>query len=301
MMRLLISTAAIALVTEAAAAEGLKYGQLSFDRTSYASGDDELDVSELNGEVEFQTGSFLINGGVENVSADLNGVEGSLRELAVGAGFFAAPEVLVGLSARNIDNDVEDQTVAGGFAQYDNGQVGAGIRVLQNFDSEETFYLGVAEFTASPGFDIGIGVASNSEDDGTGFVLSTEYDAGPIDVRGYFNGNSDSDANIFGARGAFEFAGAFRGTAAFENLSGGDVDATSYNVGAGYQLVEGAWIDAAIGQIDRDGLTAVDTLQLSISFETGTQIRLDRAFEQDLREDFRSGTSLFGNTLSDLQ
>ncbi|MEJ6402021.1 hypothetical protein [Yoonia sp. 2307UL14-13] len=302
MKRILTTTALVALVTGTVAAEGVKYAQLSYDRNSYDADGAELDIDEFVAEIEYQTGQFLITGNIENRAAETDDAEGTSREISIGGGYFITPDVLIGGTVSNFDNDVDDQTSAGAFAQFDNGQIGAAIRIDQNLDTNDTAYLAYGEFAASPGFDISVGLISSGEDDsGTAYVLAADYEQGPIDARGYLFGNSETDSNIFGVRGAYAFAGQFRGTAGFESGSGDGADYTAYNIGAGYEITDGAWIDASIGQIDVDGGASVDTLSLSVSFETGDHVRLDRKFARDLREDFNSGGALFASTVSDFE
>lgn len=293
-MKIILSTTAIvALVAGTVAADGVRFAQLSFDRNNYSAGDEDIDANQFVGEIEYQTGDFLISGSVENNTASDSDTDVSVREISASGGYFLSPEALVGLTFTNVDNDVADATLAGAFAQYRTNEFGVGIRVLQNLDSDDTLYLGVATFEVSPGLELGLGLTSTSETDGTGYVASANYDQGPIDGRVYFAGNSESDDNIFGVRGSYEFAGAFRGTAAFESISGGEDEYTSYKIGAGYRITDGAWVDASIGQIDPSNGEAIDTLSLSISFETGAPVRLDRAFERDLRDDFNAGAQQF--------
>lgn len=296
MKRILTTTAIVALITGAVAADGVTFGQLSIDRTNFSASGDDRDVTEFNGEIEYRTGDIFVSGAAENTSAEANNAEGDVRELSVAGGYFITPDVLIGLTAINIDANDDDETLAGAFAQYDNGQIGAGIRILQNLDSDDTLYLGVGTYQAAPGVELGVALTSSNDADGTRYVISADYDQGPIDARAFVAGDTEVDGSIFGVRGAYEFAGAFRGTASLENASSDDGDVFSYNVGAGYKIADGAWIDVAVGQVDFDGGETYDTLSLSLSFETGTQTRLDRAFERDLREDFRNGARLFPAT-----
>ncbi|MFG5382003.1 MULTISPECIES: porin [unclassified Yoonia] len=297
---ILSSTAVVALVTGTVAADGVRYAQFSYDRNNYSVGDDDINANELVGEIEYQVGDVLLSGAVENLSADRGDLDATTREISVGAGYFLSPDILIGAEIGNVETDTADATVAGAFAQYRTDQFGVGLSIRQDLDAEETLYLGVATFEVSPGIDLGIGLSSNTANDSTGYVISADYEQGPIDARVYFAGNSEDDASTIGARGAYEFGSAFRGTAAFENVSGGLVDYTSFKIGAGYEIADGAWIDASIGQIDPSNGETVDTLSLSISFETGGPTRLDREFARDLRGDANAGSGQFRNALGAL-
>lgn len=302
MKRILTTTALVALVTGTVAAEGVKYAQLSYDRNSYDVEGEDVDINEFVAEIEYQTGQFLITGNIENRAFETDLFEGDSREISVGAGYFITPDVLVGGTFTSFDDGIDDTTSAGAFAQFDNGQIGAALRIEQNFDTDDTAYFAYGAFEATPGLELSAGLVSSGEEDtGTSYVLAADYEQGPIDARGYVFGNSETDSSIFGVRGAYEFAGQFRGTAGFESGSGDDVDYTAYNIGAGYEVTEGAWIDASVGQIDFDGGATVETLGLSVSFETGNHVRLDRKFARDLREDLNSGAGLFSGTVSGLE
>ena len=293
----LTSTAVVALVAGTVAADGVRYAQLAYDRNNFSVGDDDINANEFVGEIEYQIGDVLLSGSVENISADRADIDASTREVTASAGYFLSPDILIGGEIGSVDTDTSDATVAGAFAQYRTDQFGVSLSILQDLDAEETLYLGVAKVEVSPGIELGVGLSNNTATDSTGYVISADYEQGAIDARVYFAGNSEDDASTIGARGAYEFGNAFRGTAAFENVSGGAVDYTSYKIGAGYEITDGAWIDASIGQIDPSNGDTVDTLSLSISFETGAPTRLDREFARDLRGDANAGTGRYTNAL----
>lgn len=71
-------------------------------------------------------------------------------------------------------------------------------------------------------------------------------------------------------------------------------DSSTYDIGAGYQLVDGLWIDASYGVRDTDPDTLdVEAIQAVLSYELGEQSRIDRRFRQDGVDDEQAGFVVF--------
>jgi hypothetical protein len=286
-------TAVAALLAGPVFAEGVNYARLSYDYTNFSEGSDDLALGVVQGSVEYETGQFLLSGELTNNNFD---GELNLTTYALGAGYMITPEALVGLGLTGAESDASGADGVNGFegyAQYQTGQFGVAVNAAK-FDSDEdnivtTFY---GEFEASPGITLGAVVNTQSEVDGSGYTLSVDYEAGPIDARSFYNGNSEADAGTFGVRGTYDITPQFRASAAFATIVGDDnVDLSSFAIGGGYMITDGFWVDADYGQVDAGTADNLDRIQVAFTYDMGEQKRIDRSFRQDAIDDAQSGFS----------
>lgn len=290
MFRSITMTAVAALLAGPVFAEGVNYARLSYDYSNFSQGSDDIALGVVQGAVEYETGQFLLSGDLTNNNLD---GELNLTSYGLGAGYMITPEALVGLGLTGAESDqsgVDGVNGFEGFAQYQTGQFGVAVNASKfNSDDDNVVTTFYGEFEASPGVTLGAVVNTQSEFDGSAYTLSVDYEAGPIDARSFYNGNSESDAGIFGARGTYEITPQFRAGASFTTTTGDDTDdLSSFAIGGGYMITDGFWVDADYGQADLGG-DDIDRVQVAFTFDMGEQKRIDRSFRQDAVDDAQSG------------
>lgn len=300
--RILSSTAVVALVAGPSFAQELTFGRGNFDYSSFnVDGTEELTTSRLDAEAEMTFNQILLGGYFSNDTFDPSGIgELSIQTYGLSGAYMLTPEALVGLGLTGIrfESGGSDDSISGfeAFGQYRTGQFGAALTISRP-DADDaddfTIYTAVAEAEVTTGVTLGAVYETFTEDDVSVYVLSAEYEQGPIFGRAYVLGtNSDfgNDATAVGLRGSYEFTDSIRALAAYEKFdfdSGAD-ETTGFSVGAGYRIVDGVWFDASLGQLEEGG-EAADVINVNISYEFGTRTRLDRQVKQDLMEDSRAG------------
>ncbi|SFR53448.1 TonB dependent receptor [Yoonia tamlensis] len=205
-------------------------------------------------------------------------------EYAVSAAYEITPEFMFGAGFKGIDGDVPAWDGYEVFGQYQNEQFAVALNYTQ-VDDDDAITALYAEYAVSPEITVGLDVQSYSYLDTLHTKLSAAYDAGPIHARGYYqDGSIWIDRSLVGARGSYDINDAFRVSAGAEVLLDNGFDATTYAVGAGYQVADGVWFDASAGQILTE-TTDITRIQAMISFETGAQTRVDQRFLQRNRGD----------------
>lgn len=293
MFRSITMTAVAALLAGPVFADGVNYTRLSYDFTNYDSDFGlEGDASLLQGTVEYEISQFLLSADILNLDFDGS----SSTAYGVAGAYMFTPEALAGLGVFGNDPDSGDNTTGFEvFGQYETAQFGVGLNVTKDDTDEDnvtTTLVGEAEVTS--GVTLGASVATESESDGTDYVLSADYDLGPIEARAAVSGTSEDDGGLFGVRGSYEFTPQFRASASYQTSYGDDlVDESVFTVGGGYQIVDGLWFDANYGIIDSDDYSDdIDRIQATLTFETGTQKRIDRRFSQASIDDLQAGAGV---------
>ena len=297
MLRAILTTAVLAVLATPGFAQDLTFGQVDLDYTNISADGGELDSTALNGDVEFEVNQFLLGASFNNQSLD-SGMGSSLTFLgyeAFGA-YMLTAETLVGAGLIGVDFDGDDINGFEVFGQYRTDQFGVAINFSRLDDDGAEFdfttLYGQAEVT--PGVTLGAVVESVSETDGTVYVLSAEYDAGPIFARTYYDGFTDVDGGIFGVRGSYDFTDVISASASYQtSVDDFFGDFTAYTVGAGYEFTEGLYGDFAVGRIDLGGGDEADLLQIGLSFELGDRRRLDNQIDNAMRIDNEKGIGAF--------
>lgn len=293
MMRSLTTTALVALIAAPAAAEGVDYARLSFDYRSFDGDTVDTDNSILQGAVDYSFGQVVLFAEFETFTFMPSvGDDESRTSYNLGAGYAVTPEILVGGGIIGFSDEDDDFNGFEGFAQYQTAGLAFGVNASKfdaDADNVTTQFFGEVE--ATPAISFGAALSTNSEFDGTGYRLSSDFDQGPIAARVYLAGNSEQDDGIFGLRGTYEVTPDIRGGAAFNVVTGIDDDVSFISVGAGYRVVEGLWADAYIGQFSDDafGGESVSRLSLELTYEIGERVRVDRRFFQDASDDNLAG------------
>lgn len=290
-MKFLLTTTAI-ISASVAAADGINYGRLSYDYTNFSDGTNDVDISVLQGSVEYQVSQFQVYADLTSTAVD-NGGSFDFQEYAFGAGYLATPEVLLGAGILGFSTDGFDSNGYELFGQYQTAQFGLGLNVSvpdADFD-DETLTQAFGEFTATPAVKLGVALEKYSEEDATLYTLSADYDEGPITARTYINSDSETDGGIFGVRGSYEITQTFRASVSYNTTYGDDLfDISFMGIGGGYRIADGVWFDADFGQISSDlGPEDIDRIQATITLETGEQTRIDRRFLQDSVDDIQAG------------
>jgi hypothetical protein len=278
----------IALTAGSASAEdGLNYAHLSYGYTYVGIEGNDLSTGRLQGTVEYALGQFLLSADIGSVQYDVMAPL-DFVEYAVSAGYAISPEMMLGAGFAGYAGDIPSWDGYEVFGQYQNEQFAVALNYtwLDDDDAITAFY---AEYSATPELRLGLDVQSYSYLDDPISIFSVQYDAGPIQARGYYQDNSLwIDGGLLGARGSYDVNDMFRVTAALEKSFDDNFDASTYAVGAGYQVTDGVWFDASAGQTLTD-TTDVTRIQAMISFETGTQTRVDQRFNQLSRDDRNTG------------
>lgn len=296
MIRTFSTTAIIALIAGAASADGLTYGYGSFDYSNFSVDGNEADISLLQGAVEYEINQFLLTGDVDHRRIT-DGASVDFTQYSVGAAFKATPEILAGVGLLGMTGDVGDRNGFEVFGQYQTQQFGVALNVTKpnnDFDNVITTVYGV--YQATPSVTLGLSLLQQSEfDDTTNYELSAEYNEGPIDLRGYYDGFSDDDAGLLGFRGSYEVTPDIRVLADYQTLVGtSSNDINAYRIGGGYQFAETVWVDAFYGQVSFGG-PDIDRIGLQLTFETGVRQRIDSTFNQNDLEDGQAGFQALGS------
>lgn len=293
MFRSITMTAVAALMAAPAFADGVNYARLSYDYSYYEDDSDDLDLGLLQGSVEYEVSQFLLSAEVLNFSRDGDNVETFYS--ASGAYIFT-PEALAGIGVFGSNPEVGDSTSGFEvFGQYETPQFGAAINVSQADTDEDNITTTLyGEAAVAPGVKLGASLSTQSEFDGTGYSLIAEYDEGPIFGRATIDSNSEDDGGLFGVRASYDITPQIRAAAAYQTSYGDDfVDLSVFAIGGGYQVVEGLWVDASFGVIDGDVFAdEVNHVQASVTYELGTQKRIDDRFQQAALDDIQAGLGL---------
>lgn len=307
MLRTITLTAAAALISGPVLAQDINFAGLSYTYDNFSDdvSDEEVTFGAPTGAVEFMIGDILLSGDVFRRDIALEDgdetIDLAITEYAVGAGYMLSPRTLVGADLTGIAVDVSDDAETefadvNGFLAYGQFQLATGYAYglsigKQDTDADNVTTTGYFEVYPVIGVTLGGQLRDQSETDGIGFYTNFDYDAGDWTTRTFFTTDTNLDAYFGGARGSYEFADNIRANAAFQVGSFDGTDSTFYGyaIGAGYQVVDGAWIDASYGQFgNTDADENVDVLQASISYTLGDRVRLDRRFAQSQRDDARS-------------
>jgi hypothetical protein len=269
----------IALIAGAASAEdGLNYAHLSYGYSHFDVEGESLSSGKVQGVVEYAIGQFLLSADIASVQYDVIAPL-DFVQYAVAASYAVSPEIMVGAGFTGVDGDLPAWDGYEVFGQYQNDQFAVAL-THTSIDDDDTLTAFYGEYVATPEIRLGVDVQSYSYLDDPISTLSASYDAGPIHARGYYQDNSLwFNGGLLGVRGSYDVNDAFRVTAGFENAFEDSLDAQGYAVGAGYQVTDGVWLDANLGQLHSNA-TDITHVQAMISFETGTQTRVDQRFAQ---------------------
>ena len=300
MIRIFSTTALVALIAAPAMADGVNYARLSYDFTRFSNDDAdfELDRSLLQGSAEYEFGQFLLSGDIINDSFDIDDVDVSAFGVAVSGAFMISQEALIGAGLLYIsaegDNgvvEVEDDTTGFEvFGQYVDAQFGVALNVFKtDVDEDNVTTTLYGEFSATPEVTLAAIVTNQSEFDGTAYALTAEYETGPVFVRGVYTDFTEDDIGTLLIRGDYDITPQFRASASYEVFTGGDLpDAYTVTAGAGYQVVDGLWVDGRYGIYAGDDVSGdPNAAQLTLTYEFGDRKRLDRRLDQGLTDDSR--------------
>lgn len=290
----LFTASILAFISSGALAQEITYVDLSYTFNQLETGGDEITDNRLEGMVEYTTGQILLSGDLEYRTISPGSGDVSIYDLAVGAAYMVTPQALVGAGVRTAGSDQAGTENINGwdvFAQYVEPTFGVAIAVLDtDADDDETLTTGYGEYTVRPGLDLGIQISKFSDADSTNFHLSADYAMGVVDLRGYYQGNSEDDTGIIGLRGHYLVSSDIRLGASYQTVVGSDAtDFDAYTINGGYQISEGVWIDALYGGLSGFGSDDIDRIEVGITFETGNQRRMDQRMDEEERQDIRAG------------
>lgn len=296
------ATALVLLMAGPAFADGVNYARFSYDFTRYDNDDIdfELDSNLFQGGVEYTIGQVLLSADIANQDFEFGDeLESSSLAYALSAGYFLTSQMVIGGGLIGTSTELEltgfgtaedDTTGFEVFGQYIDQQVSVAVNV-RNFDTDEdnvtsSFY---GEFLATPEVALGGIVETQSEVDETTFLVSVDYESGPVDLRAYYTDSSEDSLGIFGTRGDYYFTNQIRGSAGLEVFTGSDLpEFYSFVFGAGYQIVDGLWADAKYGLLDGDDVEGdPQSVQFALTYEFGDRVRVDRRLEQDRIDDLQ--------------
>ena len=256
----------------------------------------ELDNFGLNGELEVLFNGVFLGANYDSNTLSDGGDEFTISTYGIAAGYVPMPGALIGAGLTGFTLDDGSSESYNGyefFAQYQTDQFGGALRYDKPVPDEADFYFVqiFGEARVTPQFTVG-GIVEMPQDTGFDadplFYMNAEYAEGPIWVRGYYADINETDVNAIGLRGTYEFGGNFRGSAAFQTLGDGTDSYEAYSIGGGYMVADGVWIDASFGQISDDSESA-DTMGIALTYEMGSQTRLDRRMINAARTDLSEG------------
>lgn len=294
MDRLKSTTTVLALAIAAAPsfAQELTFGSFGLDYTKLTDGSDDLDVTVLDGDVEFAFNQFLFGADVVNqdFSSDFS-LDGTITSFSAFGAFAVLPEMLVGAGLSTVDFDGTDLNGYEVFGQYTTAQFGAGLTyIVPDSDSDDVSLTAVVgEAMVTPGVTVGVIYEDFSEFDESFYYLSAEYEDGPVFVRGYYGSVTDIDGSIFGLRGSYDVTDMISVSARLQQVDQLFFDdLTSYSIGAGYALADGFVVDASVGRLEGEG-DEIDLFQVGITYELGGRGRLDKKLFDAAQEDRAGG------------
>ena len=298
MMKTLTLTSAMAIVLIAghASAQEVTYGAGSLSAGYIDVDGNELQAFTLDGDIEVTHNQFVFGGSAKHQSLEQGSDSQGISNYDAFAAYTPNTQLMFGAGLTGIA--VEDNDTYSGhevFAQYETGGFSSAVayeRPLGNDDDLEITSV-YGQVDVSPDVTVGAVIESVSEFDEKIYYLSADYAAGPIEARGYFHGVTDVDASVYGARGTYDFAQGYFGSAGVQ-LSDGffGEEFTVYSVGGGYQLNDMAAIDASVGQlIGTDDEATV--FRVGLTFELGERKRLDNAMADAIRADLAGGLGEF--------
>ena len=310
MVRLLTTTALLGLAAVPAIAQDIAYFGAEISSNTYTSDgtDEELSGLDLNGELEYTINEFYVGASLSSGQFDLSfGPEFQTQSYALSAGYMPMSGVLVGASVGRLElsQGAVEQTIDmfDVFAQYDTGQY-AGAILYTELDTDFqdyaiTQFFGRAEVTS--GVTLGL-IYENAksefgptESTNKTYHISADYASGPVFARGYVVGLDsafsfdDEDTTIFGLRGAYDIGSGFSAVAQYEfsdTFQGSEYN--SYAIGGSYVLLDGLSVDASFGRLDVEG-SETDFLALGLTYDMGSQIRIDKGMLKDARDDTEFG------------
>lgn len=281
MFRTITVTSIVAIAASSAAADGLNYGRYSYDYKSYSNDDEDASTGFFQVDLEYEFNNFVLDGKFMNTAFSEDAGDYDFQTTKASAAYRITPEVLAGLGATYITDGDFDTTTYEVFGQYTNEQLGVALNITQNED-DDTFTTLFGEYKVGSIFTLGMILGTSSLDDaGTDYIFLAEYNEGPINARSFYSSNTDAESGLFAVSADYQFSYAYRASASYMTSSGNANEVMSFDIGAGYQITEGAWVDATIGTLDFEGGDTLNTFGIALTFETGERTRLDNRMNQD--------------------
>ncbi|WP_394177072.1 hypothetical protein [Yoonia maritima] len=304
MLRTLTLTSTFALAANAVAAEGLTYAGLNSDFTHFTKANDDTAIAGiLHGAVEFEFSGFILNGDFVGTAfdAEVNAFDTESQQIFLSAGYRLMPEILVGAGFGVVSGDDYEETLYEAYGQYDSGDFGVGVNVIIN-ENDDSFTSLYSELNTGNIFNVGgVVTVSSIEDYGTDYYLSAGFDDRGSFALAYFTGNTEIDSTLFGLHGGYQVNPQTRVIGGYlTNVGKDSSDVFAFAAGAGYQVADGAWLDATIGGVDLEGSQLINTFGVAFTFESGERTRIDRRMSADHSDSLMStgyGSLLFANAL----
>jgi len=284
-MNKLLLTTAIALTGTSLWAEGVVSmdAELSFSRLS-ANGN-ELDITSGAWSGVYEFGPTTVFGTLNRTEFSADGNSESLSLYGIGAEYLFNGAFGVGGELTRLDagDGVElDARTIYGIYESNGIKAGIGFGQLETDGDEEEYTTVFASYDVND--DSIVGFAYFDADGEWVADLYAEYNTDTYKLAVDYIDTSDLDGSIISISGDYEVFDKVFALGEVSFLSSGDVDITSYELGAGYELYEGGKLFATVGRIDAEGQD-IDTVSVGYTFDIGKR---------------KGGYQSIGQTTSDL-
>ena len=268
----------------------------SFDGGPGPGGD--ATTNELSADLEYNLDQFYFGLALDQAGLASGPLEIDFRGYVLSFGYMPTAEILAGVSLMGSEFSgfmSSEESVNGfdAFAQYvtTNFGVGASYRQPDSEDSEFSFTHVYGYFDVSPEVQVGGAVEMYGFDDySPAYFLNGQYESGPIFVRGYGLFAPRFDEYYTGVRATYEVMPALALGAHFETAFGDGLpdDYQALGASASYAISDAISIDGNLNRISIDG-GEIDSYSLTLTYQTGSQKRLDRITERNVNDDFSAG------------
>lgn len=270
---IILATLASASAVSADGFEYMSYG-LSYSNLSIDSG--SLDVLSGSAAIDYRTGNYVLNGGLNMINLDGGGDSVTLTDIDVTAGYYFT-DFFVAYGALNyvdFDDDHEQIYTLGG--EYMFGDFTVGLNYSASNENVSVVYFGgdnledgvfnlYGSYRMSEVLEASIVLADLGQD--TVAAVGLDYDNGAFDAAAMFL--DFEGETLFAASGNYDFGNGFRALGSYSNFAD---EMEIINVGAGYEVTDNVWLDASFGQLSESGSSyTAETFSIGFSYEFGGQ------------------------------
>ena len=275
-----------------ATAQELSYAQFGIEFTNITADGFDRSVTETTGDVEFTIDQFVLGAAIANRAYDFDsGSDGEILNYSVYGAYAVTPEFLVGAGLTGIDVESTELSGYEVFAQYVTPAFGVAVNYQVPDDEADDFSLTsvFGEIEVSPGITIGAIYEDYEYDDIAFYALAGEYEEGPIFARAFYQAYTELDTYLVGLRGSYAINDMFSATAVLLRSEDYIVEeVTGVSLGAEYAVNDAFAVGGEFGRLEGSGNEA-DFFSLALTYEMGSQARLDRTMATAARDDRNFG------------
>lgn len=276
-----LAVAATMALAGAAQADGFTYYgiEITEDRLTFEG--DWFGIRQIDAAADYKMGSFLATVDIAQTqfrSSDGGPNSDPERATTIALGYYITPELLAGLAVTSFSEF--DENANSVFAEYNNGQMVAGLALTDTDGQRNTTIYG--EYQVSDDLSFGVVVDKFEDEDAVTFV-QVDYGMGDIEVGGSYL-TFGGDDGIVTVDASYGFGNGLRATGVYSTIVGADFDLNQIDIGASYEFAPGAMIEASIGRLSGDGVPDdVGTISIGLTFERGNRAIVGERLRDDAR------------------